>query len=60
VLIVNESDALAVDAITRIHRGKYAFRISPPAPAMAFMAVVVASMKNVQSTIATSSCTGKL
>ena len=60
VLIANESRALVVDETTRIQRGKYALRMRSPLPATAFIAVVVASVKNVHATIATSSCTGKV
>ncbi len=59
VLIANVNAALVVDATTRIQRGKYALRIRSPAPAMAFTALVVDSTKNVQSTMPSSSCTGK-
>ena len=59
VLIANVSRALVVDATTSIQRGKYALRIRSPLPATAFIAVDVASVKNVHATIAMSSCTGK-
>src|ERR1019366_3394093 len=38
---------------------KYALRIRSPLPTTAFMAVVVASVKKVQATIAMRSCTAK-
>ena len=59
VLIANVSRALVVDARTRIQRGKYALRIRPPLLAIAFIAVVVASVKKVHATMAISSWTGK-